>query len=205
MNRKVARDFRPVAGRSSGEPETWRPLLCPLAAGAASHGAMPSTLLLSPRLHDIGALWHPSLAPCFPRMISEERARKATKHSFGEWAFPSGTWERGNRALRLPKRDGKLEGTADLIGDVRVERRLPLFLDDDSADEFGAASVRVELGELVILRDIDRRDAGADFGKFKHLGRGAYGGETIRCGSGVKFSRSVSRQVLAACLRRDLG
>jgi hypothetical protein len=40
-----------------------------------------------------------------------------------------------------------------------VERGLGYFLDDDSVDEFGAPTFLIELGELMILRYGDRRDA----------------------------------------------
>lgn len=44
-------------------------------------------------------------------------------------------------------------------GDAGVERGLGYFLDDDSVDEFGAPTFLIELGELMILRYGDRRDA----------------------------------------------
>ncbi len=54
-------------------------------------------------------------------------------------------------------------------------------------DMLRAPTVRVELWELVILRDIDRGNAGADFGNIKHLGCGAHGGQITASGDGVQW------------------
>lgn len=58
-----------------------------------------------------------------------------------------------------------------------MQGRLGYFLDDDAADEFGAPTVLVELGELVILRDGDGRDAGTHLGDFEQQGCGAHADE----------------------------
>ena len=91
----------------------------------------------------------------------------------------------------VARRDGGVEPIVKELGDAGVEGGFGLFFDDDAADEFGAAPARVKLRKLVILGDLDRRDAGPDFGQIEDRGSGRHGAEITWRG------RRVHREIMA--------
>lgn len=95
-----------------------------------------------------------------------------------EGIFPQERAVRGKIFLQQPKQ---------AAGDGGMQGGLGHFLDEDAADEFGTPTVLIELGELPVLRDGERRNPGADFGQIEDRRCGRHAGEIARCGRGVQW------------------